>query len=293
MIDTLIAEYPRALQAHLTRGAEQLNLEREHPAWADILAMLCASDYVLAQWLRYMDLLPSMLSDSTLSAVQLTVANSRWLKQLLTCDDVNGVKAMLREYRHRHLCRIAWRDITQEHIEISTILKEQSALADWLIAAAYQWAKRSVCKDHNIDNCSDMIILALGKLGGYELNFSSDVDLIFLYPDDASTNSIVAPEQVYRQIGQLLIKLLHSRTQDGFVYRVDMRLRPFGNSGALRVVPHCNTIRNMAVHGNDTRSLKPEQLQVMPRRYYSYFNRLYIGPMSILICAQRFEICTI
>ena len=76
----------------------------------------------------------------------------------------------------------------------------------------------------------------MGKLGGGELNFSSDVDLVFLYPDGAEASSVkVEPETYYVRLGQLLIKLLDQRTDDGFVYRVDLRLRPFGASGPLAV----------------------------------------------------------
>jgi glutamate-ammonia-ligase adenylyltransferase len=75
----------------------------------------------------------------------------------------------------------------------------------------------------------------MGKLGGHELNFSSDVDLVFLYPDGAHLRPSVEPETYYLRLAQLLIKLLDQRTEDGFAYRVDTRLRPFGASGPLCV----------------------------------------------------------
>ena len=81
-----------------------------------------------------------------------------------------------------------------------------------------------------------LLVLGMGKLGGDELNFSSDVDLVFLYPDGARLEAeTVEAETYYQRLAQLLIRLLDQRTEDGFAYRVDTRLRPFGASGPLCV----------------------------------------------------------
>lgn len=76
----------------------------------------------------------------------------------------------------------------------------------------------------------------MGKLGGGELNFSSDIDLIFARPEHGATRGgrrELDNAQFFTRTGQRLIKALDQPTQDGFVYRVDMRLRPFGDSGPL------------------------------------------------------------
>lgn len=81
-----------------------------------------------------------------------------------------------------------------------------------------------------------MLILGMGKLGGGELNFSSDIDLIFTYPENGETvggRRSLANAQFFTRLGQRLIKALDQVTFDGFCYRVDMRLRPFGDSGPL------------------------------------------------------------
>src|SRR5690606_22095659 len=82
-----------------------------------------------------------------------------------------------------------------------------------------------------------LLVLAMGKLGGRELNFSSDVDLVFLYPDGATLLGRGDDDagSYYRRLAQLLIRLLDRPTEDGFVLRVDTRLRPFGSSGPLVV----------------------------------------------------------
>ncbi len=81
-----------------------------------------------------------------------------------------------------------------------------------------------------------LLILGMGKLGGGELNFSSDIDLIFTYPHNGETSGgrrSVENQQFFTKLGQKLISALHQVTADGFVFRVDMRLRPFGDSGPL------------------------------------------------------------
>ena len=75
----------------------------------------------------------------------------------------------------------------------------------------------------------------MGKLGGGELNFSSDIDLMFLFPEHGETDGArpMANEEFFTRCGQMLIRLLEAPTEEGFVFRVDLRLRPFGESGPL------------------------------------------------------------
>ncbi len=76
-------------------------------------------------------------------------------------------------------------------------------------------------------------VVAMGKLGGEELNVSSDIDLIFVYPEDGQTSRSLSCREYFARLGRKLISSLNELTQDGFVFRVDMRLRPYGESGAL------------------------------------------------------------
>ena len=81
-----------------------------------------------------------------------------------------------------------------------------------------------------------MLVLAMGKHGAYELNVSSDIDLIFAYPESGETDHARKPienQLFFTRLGQRLINALDAMTSDGFVFRVDMRLRPYGDSGAL------------------------------------------------------------
>ncbi|MEQ1914327.1 MAG: bifunctional [glutamate--ammonia ligase]-adenylyl-L-tyrosine phosphorylase/[glutamate--ammonia-ligase] adenylyltransferase, partial [Sideroxydans sp.] len=80
-----------------------------------------------------------------------------------------------------------------------------------------------------------MLVIGMGKLGGGELNVSSDIDLIFVFPEDGETNGArsLSNQEFFSRVGRKLIALINDLTADGFVFRVDMRLRPYGDSGPL------------------------------------------------------------
>jgi glutamate-ammonia-ligase adenylyltransferase len=148
--------------------------------------------------------------------------------------------SLLRQYRNAGLCRVLADDLLRAQ-PITTALARVSALADALINTAYHFAWHELALQwgeprdaHGV--VMPMLILGMGKLGGGELNFSSDIDLIFIYPENGNTSGgrrSCENQQFYTKLGQKIISLLHQVTGDGFVYRVDMRLRPFGDSGPL------------------------------------------------------------
>jgi glutamate-ammonia-ligase adenylyltransferase len=154
--------------------------------------------------------------------------------------DETAVFSKLRRYRNRTLTLLLTADIYQLQ-STEQGLARVSALADGLINSAYCWAyqlqqqQNGTPFDEN-DKPMPMLILGMGKLGGAELNFSSDIDLIFTYPGHGETQGgrrVLENQQFFTKVGQKLIAALHQVTADGFVYRVDMRLRPFGDSGPL------------------------------------------------------------
>ncbi|MDC9590022.1 bifunctional [glutamate--ammonia ligase]-adenylyl-L-tyrosine phosphorylase/[glutamate--ammonia-ligase] adenylyltransferase [Xenorhabdus sp. XENO-10] len=166
---------------------------------------------------------------------------AHWLEQtLLAANDENGLMRGLRLFRHRMLVRIAWSQALQSSTTEQT-LQQLSMLAETLIIAARDWLYLRCCQDWGTPTNSDgvaqpLLILGMGKLGGGELNFSSDIDLIFAYPENGVTQGgrrDMDNSQFFTRLGQKLIKALDQQTVDGFVYRVDMRLRPFGDSGPL------------------------------------------------------------
>ncbi len=159
-------------------------------------------------------------------------------------DAVNTEQKKLRQLRlvrHMELVRIAWRDIAG-WAGIEETLQDLSDLADAATCNALGWATEELSDRFGMPvtadgSASHFIVLAMGKLGGAELNFSSDIDLVLLYSEPGETNGrrTVTNEQYFRSLAQQVINLLSKTTADGFVYRVDVRLRPFGESGPLAI----------------------------------------------------------
>jgi len=133
-------------------------------------------------------------------------------------DDEAAFKRRLRRLRQRVLLRTMARDL-EGAATLAEVCGAMSDLADASIRAALDWLGES-----------GLIVVAMGKLGGRELNVSSDIDLVFVHP--GTREEPVDPQKIERT-GRRLIALLNEITEDGFAFRVDMRLRPYGDSGAL------------------------------------------------------------
>jgi glutamate-ammonia-ligase adenylyltransferase len=145
----------------------------------------------------------------------------------------------LRIWRNAELARIAWRDLTG-WATLQETLHDLSSAADKAIQSAYVYARARLVQQYGRPMSAGgaeqpLVIVAMGKLGGGELNFSSDIDPVFLYPEPGETDgrSSLSNEEFFTRLGQFVIRLLNESTEQGLVYRVDMRLRPFGNSGPL------------------------------------------------------------
>jgi glutamate-ammonia-ligase adenylyltransferase len=145
----------------------------------------------------------------------------------------------LRQLRIRETVRIAFRDLAGWS-DLDETLADTSDLAEACIRQVVDWAHAQLIEKHGEPRNKEgvaqrLVVLGMGKLGGRELNFSSDIDLIFTYPESGMTDGARAldSQQFFIRLGQLVIKMLNEVTVDGFVYRVDMRLRPFGDSGPL------------------------------------------------------------
>ncbi|UUM31038.1 bifunctional [glutamate--ammonia ligase]-adenylyl-L-tyrosine phosphorylase/[glutamate--ammonia-ligase] adenylyltransferase [Vibrio japonicus] len=164
----------------------------------------------------------------------------RLAELLLGCSDEIQGHRVLRQFRNREMVYIAWRDFTGSW-SLEESLEHISHLAEAMIFETYQWQYKACCElwgtpCNSEGEAQPMLIMGMGKLGGGELNFSSDIDLIFTYPENGETQGTrrsIANAQFFTRLGQRIIKALDQQTFDGFCYRVDMRLRPFGDSGPL------------------------------------------------------------
>jgi len=154
-------------------------------------------------------------------------------------DSTDDFESALRCYRDEHMALIGWRDLANLD-RLEDTLGALSKLADCCIEAALTYAQDGVAQRYGTLQDSNgqpiqLIVIGMGKLGGYELNFSSDIDLIFAYRDNGESDGERAldADGYLRRVAQKLVQCLSETTRDGFVYRVDTRLRPFGDSGAL------------------------------------------------------------
>lgn len=158
-------------------------------------------------------------------------------KALAMCDDDAEAMRLLRTYRHHAMLYIMRRDLAGT--EQPDILRLLSETADQLCEAALVFAEHKLQRRFGTPLCGErkqrMIVIGMGKLGGRELNFSSDIDLVLAFNGSGVTDGTrqLDSNQYFNRLGQTLIQLLDQRTPDGFCYRVDMRLRPYGDAGRL------------------------------------------------------------
>lgn len=148
---------------------------------------------------------------------------------------------VLRRFRQRHMVRIVWRDFcrladTRETVRDTSLLAE-ACIAQALASSQAELERRfGAPRGRDSGERQELIVLAMGKLGARELNVSSDIDLIFAYPEAGETDGeskSLGNEEFFTRVGRAVIKALDETTAEGFVFRVDMRLRPYGESGAL------------------------------------------------------------
>lgn len=231
--------------------------------------------------------LPHMLEGATQTASLLHQSKSRFAgyrgelaKQLAACSDDMSCHRILRQFRNREMVYIAWRDFTASW-QLEESLEHLSALAEALIFETYQWQYQVCCSEWGTPTNADgeaqpMLIIGMGKLGGGELNFSSDIDLIFTYPENGETQGArrsIANAQFFTRLGQRIIKALDQHTFDGFCYRVDMRLRPFGESGPL-VMSYAALEDYYQEQGRDWERYAMIKARVMGREMYPQYQEL-------------------
>ena len=249
-----LAELPAILLPFVTRAEQSFRtavsaLDDDHglsawtpERWAQFARVTAASDFVIEQSIRdplmLLDLVRSGELDRCFAPGELCAQIAASVSAAETDDQLGRA---LRRQRARHQVRIIWRDLTRQADLVQTC-RDLSDMADASIDQAYQWLYSRYCQQFGVPTGrrsgqpQQMVVLGMGKLGAVELNLSSDIDLIFAYPEGGETVGVKRPldnQEFFIRLGQRLIKALDPMTVDGFVFRVDMRLRPYGSAGAL------------------------------------------------------------
>ncbi|MFI8224955.1 bifunctional [glutamate--ammonia ligase]-adenylyl-L-tyrosine phosphorylase/[glutamate--ammonia-ligase] adenylyltransferase [Pseudomonas sp. NPDC085632] len=250
----VLAELPAILLPLVTRSEQSFRtavagLEDDHgfanwapERWAQFARVTAASEFVIEQSVRdplmLLALVQSGELDRAFAPGELCAQIAAAVNAAQTEDELGRA---LRRQRARHQVRIIWRDLTRQADLVQTC-RDLSDMADATIDQAYQWLYSRHCTQFGTPTGrrsgepQQMVILGMGKLGAVELNLSSDIDLIFAYPEGGETVGVkrsLDNQEFFIRLGQRLIKALDPMTVDGFVFRVDMRLRPYGSSGAL------------------------------------------------------------
>lgn len=237
---------PPALHEEVQRALERLHeddrtaLEAHAQAAEAIPRVLAASPFVAEALIRQTGLLRDLIDSGDLFEPYAETTLSGHLRAALAgVGDEAALLRTLRRFRRREMVRIAWRDLagwapTQE------TLRELTWLADAAVQGALDWWDTELSRRHGTprDAKGDpvgLVVLGMGKLGGHELNFSSDIDLIFAFEEEGETDGPkpLDNSEYFTRLGQRLIRAINQLTEDGFVFRVDMRLRPWGDEGPL------------------------------------------------------------
>ncbi|MDX1433335.1 MAG: bifunctional [glutamate--ammonia ligase]-adenylyl-L-tyrosine phosphorylase/[glutamate--ammonia-ligase] adenylyltransferase [Gammaproteobacteria bacterium] len=207
----------------------------------DAARVLACSEYVLQASLRDASLLEGLLASGDLASSYAPGAHEQRVAAALEgVASEDALMRALRVLRHREWVRIAWRDIGAL-ASLEETLTDTSSFADAVIGASLarlaEWQHERLGVPRDADGeAQSLVVLALGKLGAGELNFSSDIDLVFAFPRPGTTDGTrreLSNDEFFVRLGRRLIKVLNERTTEGFVFRVDMRLRPFGSVGPL------------------------------------------------------------
>jgi len=196
---------------------------------------LVASDFAFEAWRGQ----PGLLSPDGLDRLRSHADAAARAGTLKLPDDEAEAMAVLRRFRHAEALRLVFRDVNGLD-ELPDTLAATSVLYESLLDLALRWSERAVAARfgralNDEGELQRLVVVGFGKLGGAELNFSSDIDLVLAYPHGGHSDG---PRQLdngeyFVRLGRQLVRLLHEPTVDGICARVDLRLRPFGNAGRL------------------------------------------------------------
>ncbi|UIZ57084.1 bifunctional [glutamate--ammonia ligase]-adenylyl-L-tyrosine phosphorylase/[glutamate--ammonia-ligase] adenylyltransferase [Acinetobacter sp. SCLZS86] len=217
---------------HASQYAEQVLANHES---------LLQQDYAIDQFLK--PLSADYIHQLVISTLQDIQDETLWMKTL-------------RILRARLMFRWIWQDANQL-TDVVTLTQELSDFADICVQVAKDFARIPLVAKHGEpmgynSKVQDLIVVAMGKHGAQELNLSSDIDLIFAFDEQGETNGrkCIEVQQFCILWGQKLIYLLDHITADGFVFRVDMRLRPWGDGSAL-AISHVALEKYLSQHGRE------------------------------------------
>lgn len=209
-----------------------------------LLRVISISTFALDTLVRTPDMLFELDTAGELDATPERHIQAGWLQECLnSAADEEAMHKAIRRFRRARMLGIVWRDLNRPPgYRMWDTAAAVTTLAEICLEAALGWletflAPRWGYPAPRADGSQQrLVILGMGKLGAGELNLSSDIDLIFAFPENGETQGgrkSLTHQEYFTKLGQKLIAALDAVTADGFVFRVDMRLRPLGDGGPL------------------------------------------------------------
>lgn len=239
---------PRLARAHLERlfdsGGPKAVARLDREELALLLRILGASSFLTDVLLRQGESWPEVFHRQihipTKSAAEHAAEISGSLSD---SDPLYAAVSALRRHKQLEYLRIGALDLGPEQAVEGT-MRELSALADGSLEIAYRFSRAAVERDFGpltapgTGQPQQFVILGMGKLGGGELNFSSDIDLVYLYEEDdgeseGGLKGKLSPREFFSRVAEAITRTMAEITDEGFVFRTDLRLRPFGSQGPI------------------------------------------------------------
>jgi glutamate-ammonia-ligase adenylyltransferase len=236
---------PATARAHLGRLLDTAGPDSVAQLAAEDLPLLArllgASGFLSDVLIRQGDAWPEVFHRQINIARKTAAEHTAEIAVALDGDaELGSVAGALRRHKQIEYLRIGARDLRAEQVEET--MCELSALADGSLDIAYRFGRAAVERDFGrleiAGRPPQFVVIGMGKLGGGELNFSSDIDLIYLYEDDEGESSggprgKLAARDFFSRVAEAITRTMGEITADGFVFRTDLRLRPFGSQGPI------------------------------------------------------------
>lgn len=218
-----------------------IDIKKDPEVYCKLKLIFALSDFVAKACTRTPEILADLLDSGDLERSYIEDEYAKKLHALLSdtkSDPETG--SILKKYRCREMVRIAWRDLSGA-AGFSETVKDLSNFADSCIDAALSCLYEDMKSEFGTPLNSkgrpqSLVVIAMGKLGGCELNFSSDVDLVFAYPERGETKGgekTISNEEFFVRLCRRLITVIGATGSEGMIFRVDLRLRPYGENGPI------------------------------------------------------------
>lgn len=219
-------------QANLANRLPYYRFLAENPTVLEIFFTVCATSQFFSEILIQNPEYFEFFSDPSLRRRPKTVAQHyRDLQNLLrTCTSYGMKIDALRRYKGREVLRIGVMDILGV-LDLPEVAQAFSDFADACVQVAYEMAHEELSRRYEMSGTPAFAVIGMGKLGGRELNYSSDIDLIFVHDDEVGVTGKLSGGQYAERLAQEIVNVLARNTARGFVFRVDLRLRPEGRYG--------------------------------------------------------------